>query len=65
VTDALPREPSFVYGDAYLERHGLVMAGAMEKADFIRTNVCQQAVFYERTVFEMLVQRAHFRRVER
>lgn len=54
VADMLPREPSFVYGDAYLERHGVLMGGAMEKADFIRTNVCQQAVFYERTVFDLL-----------
>lgn len=54
VADALPSEPSFVYGDAYLERHGVFMGGVMEKADFIKTNVCQQAVFYERTVFDLL-----------
>ena len=54
VAGMLPREPSFVYGDAYLERHGVLMGGVMEKSDFIRTNVCQQAVFYERTVFELL-----------
>ncbi len=54
VAGMLPREPSFVYGDAYLERHGVVICGRMEKADFIRTNVCQQAVFYDRTVFNLL-----------
>ena len=54
VAGMLPRGPSFVYGDAYLERHGVMMGGVMEKADFIRTNVCQQAVFYERTVFDLL-----------
>jgi hypothetical protein len=54
VAGVLPPEPSFVYGDAYLERHGVLMGGAMEMADFIRTNVCQQAVFYERTVFDLL-----------
>lgn len=54
VAAKLPSEPSFVYGDAYLERHGVLMGGAMEKADFIRTNVCQQAVFYERTSFDLL-----------
>jgi glycosyltransferase involved in cell wall biosynthesis len=54
VAAMLPREPSFVYGDAYLERHGVLMGGITEMVDFIRTNVCQQAVFYERTVFDLL-----------
>ena len=54
VAKLLPDEPSFVYGDAYLERHGVLMGGAIERADFIRTNICQQAIFYERTVFELL-----------
>jgi glycosyltransferase involved in cell wall biosynthesis len=54
VAGVLPREPSFVYGDAYLERHGVLMGGVVEMVDFIRTNVCQQAVFYERTVFDLL-----------
>src|ERR1044072_2467528 len=54
VAASLPDEPSFVYGDAYLERHGVLMGGAAERADFIRTNICQQAIFYERTVFELL-----------
>jgi glycosyltransferase involved in cell wall biosynthesis len=54
VAALLPGEPSFAYGDAYLERHGVLMGGAIEKTNFIRTNICQQAIFYERTVFEML-----------
>ncbi len=54
VAGMLPSEPSFVYGDAYLERHGLLMGGALEKPDFIRTNICQQAIFYERSVFDLL-----------
>lgn len=54
VAASLPDEPSFVYGDAYLERHGVLMGGAAEKSDFIRTNICQQAIFYERTIFELL-----------
>lgn len=54
VANLLPDGPSFVYGDAYLERHGVTMGGAAERADFIRTNICQQAIFYERTVFELL-----------
>jgi glycosyltransferase involved in cell wall biosynthesis len=54
VAKMLPDEPSFVYGDAYLERHGVLMGGALDKADFIRTNICQQAIFYERTIFDLL-----------
>lgn len=54
VARLLPDAPSFAYGDAYLERHGVMMGGATEKTDFIRTNICQQAIFYERTVFELL-----------
>lgn len=54
VAGLLPDAPSFVYGDAYLERHDVTMGGAAERADFIRTNICQQAIFYERTIFEML-----------
>ena len=54
VARMLPPEPSFVYGDAYLERHGVLMGGALEKSDFIVTNICQQAIFYERSVFHLL-----------
>ncbi len=54
VAEVLPDGPSFVYGDAYLERHGVLMGGLLEKADFIRTNICQQAIFYERSVFDLL-----------
>lgn len=55
VARLLPDAPSFVYGDAYLERHGVMMGGgAIEKTDFIRTNICQQAIFYERSIFELL-----------
>jgi glycosyltransferase involved in cell wall biosynthesis len=55
VARLLPDAPSFAYGDAYLERHGVMMGGgAIEKTNFIRTNVCQQAIFYERTIFQLL-----------
>ncbi|HVF42416.1 MAG TPA: glycosyltransferase [Pyrinomonadaceae bacterium] len=54
VAGLLPDGPSFVYGDAYLERHGVTMGGAAGREDFVRTNICQQAIFYERTVFELL-----------
>lgn len=55
VADRLPEsESSFIYGDAYLVRHGLCQGGAYAKKDFIRRNICQQAIFYERTIFDAL-----------
>ncbi|MDT5261626.1 MAG: hypothetical protein QOC61_630 [Acidobacteriota bacterium] len=54
VAAMLPEGPSFVYGDAYLERYEEAIAGKMEPADFIRTNICQQAIFYERTIFDLM-----------
>jgi glycosyltransferase involved in cell wall biosynthesis len=54
VAEVLPDGPSFIYGDAYLERHGVTMGGRMEREDFVRTNICQQAIFYERSVFDLL-----------
>jgi glycosyltransferase involved in cell wall biosynthesis len=50
----LTPEASFVYGDAYLERYDFLMAGPVEKPDFIKTNICQQSIFYERSVFDLL-----------
>lgn len=54
VAGMLPDAPSFAYGDAYLEYHGVLRGGALERADFIKTNICQQAIFYERSVFSLL-----------
>lgn len=54
VGKSLPRESSLVYGDAYLVRHGVCVGGAFERTDFIRRNICQQAIFFERTIFDML-----------
>jgi len=47
-------ELSFVYGDAYLVRYGVHHDGAFRKEDFINNNLCHQAIFYERTIFDLL-----------
>jgi glycosyltransferase involved in cell wall biosynthesis len=55
VAEILPEgEPSFAYGDAYLVRHDLRQSGTFGRKDFIRKNLCQQAIFYERTLFDLL-----------
>ena len=55
VAEILPEgEPSFAYGDAYLVSHDLRQGGTFGKKDFITRNLCQQAIFYERRIFELL-----------
>lgn len=55
VAEILPAGgPSFAYGDAYLVRHGVRQGGTFGREDFVKRNLCQQAIFYERTVFDLL-----------
>jgi glycosyltransferase involved in cell wall biosynthesis len=55
VAAILPKgQPSFAYGDAYLVRHGVRQGGTFGSKDFVSRNLCQQAIFYERTVFDLL-----------
>jgi glycosyltransferase involved in cell wall biosynthesis len=55
VAEILPEgEPSFAYGDAYLVRHDVRQGGTFGKKDFIGRNLCQQAIFYERKIFDLL-----------
>ncbi len=55
VAEILPeREPSFAYGDAYLVRHDVRQGGTFTGRDFIARNLCHQAIFYERTIFDLL-----------
>lgn len=54
VAAILPEEKmAFVYGNAYLVRHGLVYAGEFTRKTFMEKNICQQAIFYERTLFDV------------
>jgi len=55
VAEILPAgEPSFAYGDAYLVRHNVRQSGTFGRKDFMTRNLCQQAIFYERTIFDLL-----------
>jgi glycosyltransferase involved in cell wall biosynthesis len=55
VAEILPEgETSFAYGDAYLVRHGVCQGGTFGRKDFVVRNLCQQAVFYERKIFDLL-----------
>ena len=55
VAGVLPAgELSFVYGDAYLVRHGVRVCGEFSMKEFIIRNICHQAIFYERTIFDVL-----------
>lgn len=47
-------ELSFVYGDAYLVRHGVRVCGEFSLKEFMVRNICHQAIFYERTIFDVL-----------
>lgn len=54
VAAILPEEKlTFVYGNAYLVRHGLVYAGEFTSKTFMVKNICQQAIFYERSLFDV------------
>jgi glycosyltransferase involved in cell wall biosynthesis len=56
VAEVLPEGgvPTFAYGDAYLVRHDLRQGGTFGERDFVGRNLCQQAIFYERKIFELL-----------
>lgn len=55
VAEILPEDgPSFAYGDAYLVRHNVRQSGTFGRKDFVVRNLCQQAIFYERKIFDLL-----------
>lgn len=55
VAEILPEgETTFAYGDAYLVRHDARQGGTFGRNDFIQRNLCQQAIFYERKIFDLL-----------
>ncbi|MCA1613266.1 MAG: glycosyltransferase [Acidobacteria bacterium] len=55
VKDLLPDgELNFVYGDAYYVNRGGYLAGEFGKSELRVRNICHQAVFYERTIFDLL-----------
>lgn len=47
-------ELSFVYGNAYLVQHHKYYDGEFTRKDFTNRNICQQAIFYGRSIFTLL-----------
>ena len=59
VADRLPvgeRGPQFVYGDVLWVSSGGRHGGAFDDARLVRQNICHQAIFYDRTIFDLLGQ---------
>jgi glycosyltransferase involved in cell wall biosynthesis len=55
VKEFLPQEiPTFVYGDFYLMKQKVRAAKKYRSSDFIFNNICHQAVFYHRTIFDIV-----------
>lgn len=51
---SLPEEKlAFVYGNVYLMKHGRYYGGEFRKSDLRNRNICHQAIFYERTIFNV------------
>ena len=46
--------PAFVYGNVFWEDSGLVYAGKFGKAKLRKQNICHQAIFYERRIFDLI-----------
>jgi len=46
--------PALVYGNVFWEASGLVYAGEFTKAKLKEQNICHQAIFYERRIFDLI-----------
>ncbi|HEV3410402.1 MAG TPA: glycosyltransferase [Chthoniobacterales bacterium] len=46
--------PTLIYGDVFWEEHGWVYAGEFNRFDLATHNICQQAIFYHRSIFDLL-----------
>ena len=46
--------PALVYGNVFWEGSGLVYAGEFTKAKLKEQNICHQAIFYERRIFDLI-----------
>ncbi|MDQ3132098.1 MAG: glycosyltransferase [Acidobacteriota bacterium] len=55
VKDFLPPEnPGFVYGNCYFVKNKVYNGKEFTSTLFIRDNLCQQGIFYHRTIFDMV-----------
>jgi glycosyltransferase involved in cell wall biosynthesis len=51
----MPREDlNFVYGNVYWEDQAMIYAGAFTKEKLRNSNICHQAVFYHRNIFDLI-----------
>lgn len=55
VKELLPQEiPAFVYGNIFLKKQNIYQARKYRISDFIFNNICHQAVFYHRDIFDVV-----------
>jgi glycosyltransferase involved in cell wall biosynthesis len=55
VKEFLPQEtPTFVYGNHYLMKKKIYAGKKYRNSDFIFGNICHQAIFYHRAVFDII-----------
>ncbi len=55
VESLLPRgELALVYGNVYMVDRGVTYDGEFDRTKLKKHNICQQAMFYERTVFDVM-----------
>ncbi len=45
---------SFVYGNVYMVNRGIIYDGEFDKAKLRKYNICHQAIFYERSIFDVV-----------
>jgi glycosyltransferase involved in cell wall biosynthesis len=55
VKEFLPQEtPTFVYGNHYLMKQKIYMGKKYRSSDFVFGNICHQAIFYHRAIFDII-----------
>jgi len=51
----MPDEPlAFVYGNVYWEKEAFIYGGVFDKSRLETYNICHQAVFYEKAIFDLV-----------
>ncbi len=55
IMSAMPDQPlAFVYGDVFRLNLDTIYKGKFSKSKLRRNNICHQAIFYERTIFDVI-----------
>lgn len=50
----LPAAPAFLYGDAYVVKDKFLYGGEFNEERLKKQNICHQAIFYHRRIFDLL-----------